>query len=45
LHGGDEQRASVFVGEPFEREARQGRKQLLVAGLPDREQEEHRICQ
>ena len=44
-HGGCNQRPRVFLGEPLERQARQGGKQLLLAGLPDREQQQDRLSQ
>ena len=44
-HGGCNQRPRVFLGEPLERQARQGGKQLLLAGLPDRKQQQDRLSE
>ena len=44
-YGGGEQRSRVVLGEPLERQARQGGKQLLVARFPDGEQQQDRLGQ
>ena len=41
-YGRHEKRPCVFLGEPTDGQGRQCGQQLLVAGLPDREQEQHR---